>query len=363
VTTHTIKKELSEEELEVYSRQIVLSDIGYEGQLKLRNAKVCVIGLGGLGCPTSFQLTAMGVGYLRLVDRDVVERSNLHRQYLYDVNSLGYPKVEVAAKKLNELNPDVEMDLVPLSLNVDNAEDVIRGVDVVIDGLDRIEPRYVINRACVKLRIPYAFGAAIESFGNVTMIVPNETPCLECFYLDLRDEVLPTCAIAGVHPSVLGIVSSLQVSEAIRLIIGEKPHLANKFLYCDLRNMAFDEITISRLEECPVCGVKPASPPRPLRRKFIEEVCGRGGKKVYVITPRENLEINMEDLYKLILGKQLSIKVRANLGITFNLNQKIAVSILKSGIMIVEGLNREEQAFELYKTVIDDLGVPWSRVE
>lgn len=356
------KKELSEEELEVYSRQIVLSDIGYEGQLKLRNAKICIIGLGGLGCPTAIQLTAMGVGYLRLVDRDVVERSNLHRQHLYDVNSLGYPKVEVAAKKLNELNPDVEMDLVPLSLNVDNAEDVIKGVDVVIDGLDRIEPRYVINRACVKLRIPYVFGAAIESFGNVSTIVPNDTPCLECFYPDLHDEVLPTCAIAGVHPSVLGIVSSLQVSEAIRLIIGEKPHLINKLLYCDLRNMAFDEIPVARLEACPVCG-KSTNPPRPLRRKFIEEVCGRGGKRVYVIVPKENLEINMEDLHRLLIGKQLPIKVRANLGITFNINQKIAVSVLKSGIMIVEGANQEEQAFELYKTVINDLGISWSSVE
>jgi adenylyltransferase/sulfurtransferase len=155
----TIDKEFSDKEIEFYSRQIVLKDIGYAGQLKLKNAKVCVVGLGGLGCPIATQLTAMGVGYLRLIDRDVIELSNLQRQHLYGPKFVGYPKVEVAAKRLEELNPYIDIEPLPISLNERNVEKFLKGMDVVIDGLDRMDVRYAVNRACIKLKIPYIFGA------------------------------------------------------------------------------------------------------------------------------------------------------------------------------------------------------------
>jgi adenylyltransferase/sulfurtransferase len=147
-------KDISEKELEFYSRQIVLSEIVYKGQMKLKNAKVCLVGLGGLGSPAALQLAAMGVGYLRLVDHDVVELSNLQRQHLYGVNFVGYPKVEAAAKRLHELNPNIEIEPLPLSLNVNNAEDIVSDMDVVVDGLDRMSPRYAVNKACLKLEVP-----------------------------------------------------------------------------------------------------------------------------------------------------------------------------------------------------------------
>ncbi|MGD9134167.1 MAG: HesA/MoeB/ThiF family protein, partial [Desulfobacterales bacterium] len=151
-------KELTDKELETYSRQIVLADIGYDGQLKLRNARACLIGVGGLGSPIATQLVGMGIGYLRIVDRDIVSRSDLHRQHLYDADCVGLPKVEVARQKLNKLNPDVMLEAIPESLNSINAEELIDGMDVVIDGLDRPEPRYLVNRICNKLKIPYVFG-------------------------------------------------------------------------------------------------------------------------------------------------------------------------------------------------------------
>jgi adenylyltransferase/sulfurtransferase len=141
-----MKNELTDEELETYSRQVVLADIGYDGQLKLRNAKVCLvclIGVGGLGAPVALKLAGMGIGFLRIVDRDIVSRSDLHRQHLYDAQCVGQPKVEVAWRKLSQLNPDVELEPVPESLNSINAEELIAGMDVVIDGLDRPEPRYI----------------------------------------------------------------------------------------------------------------------------------------------------------------------------------------------------------------------------
>ncbi len=355
---------LSDDELERYSRQIVFSDIGYTGQLKLRNAKVCIIGMGGLGCPIATQLTAMGIGYLRLVDRDVVEKSNLHRQYLYDVKSLGYPKVEVAAQKLKDLNPDVKIDPVPMSLNVDNAVEIIKGVDIVMDGLDSMETRYAINRACVKLKIPYIFGAAIMNYGNLSTIIPGETPCLECFFPDIKDNMLPTCGTAGVHPSVLGIVSSLQISEATRIIVGGKPHLTNKLLFVDLERIALQELDITRMENCPICGVKPSKSPQQLKRRFVEEICGRSGKRAFVIIPKENLELNIKDLYRFLRKRGAKISVMADLGLTFLYDQNVSASILKSGVMIAKGLSGEKDAIKIYSEVIKDgLNIPWSRIQ
>lgn len=357
------RKELSEEELEFYSRQIALKDLGYEGQLKLRGAKACIVGLGGLGSNVATKLAAMGVGHLRLVDRDVVELSNLQRQHLYSVYSIGFPKVEVAAKKLGALNPNVEIEPLALSLNVDNAEDIIRDMDVVVDGLDRMKPRYAINRACIKLKTPYVFGSAIMTFGNVSTIIPGETPCLECFYGNLKDEKLPTCAVVGVHPSIIGVVASAEAAEAIRILTGAEPRLASTLLYCDIGYMTMDEIQVSRLETCPVCGSKPRGPPTSIRRELVEEICGRGGKRTFVITPRENLELKMADLNKFIEKKGFKIKVRADLGITFSPNRKVTASVLKSGIMITEGINEKGKALKLYNILIEGLSVPWSRVK
>jgi len=351
-----VSQRLTEEQLETYSRQIVLRDIGYEGQLKLRRAKACIVGLGGLGCPSAVQLTAMGVGGLRLVDRDVVERSNLQRQHLYDVESIGYPKVEVAAERLKKLNPDVDMEPLPLSLNADNVEEILEGVDVVVDGLDRMGPRYAINRACVKLKIPYIFGAAIESSGNVSTIIPYQTPCLECFLPELDDESLPTCAVVGVHPAVIGIVSSLEVAEAVKVIIGNTPQLANKLLYCDLRNMSFEKISVSRAEECPVCGIDPTKQPAPLKWTFVEEVCGRGGKRTFVVNPQQNLALNLNALYRVLRKNGFAVKVKARLGLTFEYSKNVKVSLLKSGVMIVERAENQDHVVKIYRELVGEGG-------
>ena len=195
-----MKHELTDPELEIYARQIVLENIGYDGQLKLRNAKACIIGLGGLGSLVALKLVGMGIGYLRIVDRDIVSRSDLHRQYLYDADSVSQPKVEVALRKLSRLNPDVTIDPFPETLHSTNVNEIVKGVDVVVDGLDSPEPRYLINRTCNKLEIPYVFGAAIQVLGNVSTIVPDKTVCLECFMPGIKDGDLPKCGVVGVHP-------------------------------------------------------------------------------------------------------------------------------------------------------------------
>ncbi len=357
-------KGLSDEELEYHSRQIVLADIGYDGQLRLGNARVCIVGLGGLGCPAATQLAAMGVGYLRLIDYDVVELSNLQRQHLYDIKSVGYPKVEVAAKRLRELNPYIEIEPLPLSVNANNAEDAIRAMDLVVDGLDRMSSRYALNRACVKTGVPYVFGAAIMTFGNVSTIIPGQTPCLECFQAGFEDSMLPTCAAVGVHPSITNVVASIEVSEATRIILGERPVLANKVLHCDIWQMEFEEVKISKAEDCPVCGSKPSRPPLALEQQLVAELCAREGKRTFVITPKENLALDMDQLYSLLVGNGFEVKVKAALGITFDSAPMAAGSVLKSGIMIIQGATDEQEVREFYdKLVIDGLRVSRSKVE
>jgi adenylyltransferase/sulfurtransferase len=364
VTTKKRYKELTDEELETYSRQIVLADIGYDGQLKLRNAKVCLVGVGGLGSPVALKLVGMGIGYLRFIDRDIVSRSDLHRQHLYDTESIGMPKVEVAYQKLSRLNPDVILDPVPESLNSMNAEELISGMDVVIDGLDRPEPRYIVNRTCNHLKIPYVFGAAIEAFGNVSTILPGQTFCLECFMPGLKDEDLPVCGVVGVHPSVIGIVSSLQVSEAVRVMIGQEPKLFNKLLYVDLREFEFNILDIPSEESCKVCGTEPDGAPMDVADRFFEETCARDGRRNFVISPKKRVALDMEQLRTVVKDKGLQIKSSGLFGINFQKSEQLSACILKSGIMIAQTPPQMEDdlkhdALATFRSIlIDGLGLP-----
>jgi molybdopterin/thiamine biosynthesis adenylyltransferase len=357
-------KKLTEKELETYSRQIVLADIGYDGQLKLRNSKACLIGIGGLGSPVAAQLVAMGLGTLRFVDRDIVSRSDLHRQYLYDAASVGMPKVEIAQQKLSKLNPDVKLDPIAESLNSINAEELLGGMDVVIDGLDRPEPRYLLNRACNKLKIPYVFGAAIEAFGNVSTLLPGQTFCLECFMPGLKDENLPACGVVGVHPSVVAIVSSLQVSEAVRLLIGQQPKLFNKLFYIDLREFEFNILDLKAVDTCRVCGDHPDGPPAQIKDRLFEETCARDGRRNFVVSPKQRLNISLKKLGKVLKQKGFAVRSAGQFGTTFNPGQEIQACILKSGIMIAQTppqmqANIKKKVFEIYRSImVDGLGLP-----
>jgi adenylyltransferase/sulfurtransferase len=319
--------------------------------------------LGGLGAQIAPKLVGMGIGYLRLVDRDIVSRSDLHRQYLYDVDSVGQPKVEVALKKLNRLNPDVKLDPFPESLNSSNTAEVISGVDVVLDGLDRPETRYLVNRTCNTLKIPYIFGGAIAAFGNVTTIVPGQTVCLECFMSGLKDEDLPKCGVLGVHPSVLGIVTAMQVSEAVRLLLGQEPKLLNKLLFIDLREMRFDTVDLSTAKGCPVCESGQTGTPAPISDRLFEETCARDGRRNFIISPKEKIEIDLEQLRVIVDRRGFHIKTSGIFGITFEQSDDVLTSVLKSGTMIVQTSpnlkeSPKEEVLETYRSIlVDGLGL------
>lgn len=358
-----MREELAEKELDIYSRQIALSDIDYQGQLKLRNSEVAIVGLGGLGSHIAQKCAGMGVGRIRLIDRDIVSRSDLHRQYLYDVDSLGLPKVEIAKRRLKSINPDVELIPIPESINPSNTERLIKGVDLVLDGLDGPEARYLVNRACVKLKIPFIFGAAIETYGNIAPIIPGETFCLECFMPGLRDEDLPKCAVVGVHPSALGIITSIQVYEAIRILTGKEPVLKNRLLYVELKELRFQSLRIEKSESCAVCGGKSDKKPAQIRERLIEETCSRDGKRNFVVSPRRYVDIDIKSVKESIVHKKYKIINEGSTGVSFELPNGISISMLKSGIIIAQADPHTEgeilkHILDEYRFIIRSLGLP-----
>ena len=352
-----MQKELTDIELDTYSRQIVLADIGYDGQQRLRGARACIVGMGGLGSPTALKLVGMGIGHLRMIDRDIVSRSDLHRQHLYDADAIGQPKVEIALRKLSRLNPDVRLEALAESVNSNNVHELIREMDIVIDGLDRPETRYLINRVCHQSKIPYIFGAAIEAFGNVTTIVPGRTACLECFMPGLRDEDLPACGIVGVYPPVLGVVSSVQVSEAVRVLGGREPKLSNRLFYVDLREFAFHILDIPASKTCKVCGGEAAGPPEKIYDRYYEETCARDGRRNFILTPAKRIELDMAELQAILKKRGLKIDTCSAFGITFEPACDIKTCILKSGLMIAQTPPRFEEdvkteLFEIYRSIL-----------
>ncbi len=332
-----------------YSRFTALSDVGEEGLHRLHKAKVAVVGVGGLGCVSALQLASFGIGVLRIVDRDIVELSNLQRQHLYTEESIGLPKVEAAIKRLQELNPDVSVEAVALSVSEATAERIVEGMDVVIDGLDRFAPRYAINRACVKHNIPYVFAGALASSGNMTTIVPGETPCLECFLGEVDDEQ-PTCATVGIYSTILGVIGNLQVHEALRLILGKPPKLANKLLYFDIETLDFHLIPISINNDCPVCGENAEGKEIPPDSGVsVTKLCDEDSFLVHAIVPTA---IDIKQASK-ILKKHYQIIGKSALGIQIQFTPEIQVSVVGEGNILVKGVSSPEEAETIYHQIID----------
>ena len=343
--------ELSSKDLERYSRQVMLEEIGYEGQLKLKKAKVCVVGIGGLGNPISTRLVAMGIGNIRLVDRDVVELSNLHRQTMFDESDIGQIKVEAAAKKLKKLNPDVSVEALPVSVNDYTALDIVEGCDVVIDALDSVNARYSLNKACVAKKIPFVTGAAVGVSGQVFTILPNQTACYHCLFPALDEDSMPTCSIEGVHPAILSIIGGIEVAEAVKIITDKKPNLANRILHVDLENLEFVNTRTCKVDECPVCGSGKIEETKK-EELIIEELCGRsGGKRTFSITPTKMFNLDVEKITSIATRNGFKIQNQGEMGLSLSTDTKNA-SFLKSGSAVIVGEKDEEAAIAIYKTLI-----------
>jgi molybdopterin-synthase adenylyltransferase len=368
--------DLKTEDLQRYSRQIMLEEIGFVGMEKIRKAKICVVGVGGIGNPVVTQLVAMGIGKIKIVDRDVIEISNLHRQHIYTEADIGRVKVEAAKDRLIQINPNVEIEALPISVTKYTAEKIIEGYDIVVDALDSIDARYALNDACIHLKIPLIYAGALGMLGSVCTIIPNETACLRCMFPALAEDDMPTCSTEGVHPSILYLVGGIQVSEVVKIVTGQKPTLLNKLMYIDLNDLSFDKILMYRQDDCPSCGPKRNLAEQVSRKQdqtqiqvkeqglqqelIIEELCGRDrGKRTYTVTPAEvtnplsllGVEKNAEQL-------GYTVKNRGKLGITAISNgserEQLSVSFMTTGAATIVGAKNEEDALSIYKRFVSD---------
>jgi len=330
-----------------YSRQTILKELGKKGQKKLSRARVAVVGVGGLGSVSSLYLALSGVGYLRLIDQDTVETHNLHRQILYNSEDLHYPKVEIAAKRLKKLNPLIEVEAIAENVNSGNVERLLRRVDCVVDGLDNMSTRYLVNRTCVKLKIPYVFGAAVGLEGNLSVFAPPETGCLECLMPNLSDNDLQTCNHRGVIGATPGIIGSLQAMETIKLLTNIGTTLKGKLLVCDFNDLDFTTVDIAKSTRCPVCQNDASKVGGGARLVWL---CG---KDTANINPHELMRINLEEVYP-IINRLFNVHIKSQLALMFTY-KTYEVSLFTGGRMLIKGVTEEKTALDVYREILEKL--------
>jgi sulfur-carrier protein adenylyltransferase/sulfurtransferase len=253
-----VTAELSKDEILRYSRHLIMPEVGTEGQLKLKAAKVLLVGTGGLGAPLGLYLAAAGVGRIGLVDFDVVDFTNLQRQVIHGTSDVGRKKLDSAADRMHEINPFVRIDKYEVALSSENALDILRDYDIVVDGTDNFPTRYLVNDACVLLGKPNVYGSIFRFEGQATVFAYEGGPCYRCLYPEPPPPgLVPSCAEGGVLGILPGTIGLIQATETVKLILGIGEPLVGRLLLYDALAMRFRELKLRRNPECPVCGDHP----------------------------------------------------------------------------------------------------------
>jgi len=284
IPTDTMRQEevkLSKEEIQRYSRHLIMPEVGMEGQLKLKRARVLTIGTGGLGAPLGLYLAAAGVGHLGLVDFDVVDSSNLQRQVTFTTADVGKPKSEAAKARLSALNPSIEIVSYETRLTSDNALELFRDYDIIVDGTDNFPTRFLVNDACILLGKPNVYGSIFRFEGQATVFGYPDGPCYRCLYPEPPPPgLVPSCAEGGVLGVLPGIIGSIQAMETIKLILGTGEPLVGRLLLFDALAMRFRELKLRKNPDCPMCGNH-----RTITTHIdYEEVCGIRGEEAPAMT-------------------------------------------------------------------------------
>ena len=282
---------LSNDEILRYSRHLIMPEIGMEGQLKLKRAKVLLVGTGGLGAPLGLYLAAAGVGRIGVVDFDKVDFTNLQRQIMFGTSDVGRPKIEAAGERLGNLNPEIRLDRYETALTSENALEIIRDYDIVADGSDNFPTRYLVNDACVLLGKPNIYGSIFRFEGQASIFGAPGGPCYRCLYPEPPPPgLVPSCAEGGVLGVLPGIIGSIQAMETLKLILGKGEPLIGRLLLFDALGMKFRELKLRKNAHCPICGEHPTI------TKLLDyaEFCGIRGEEapaahstVPEMTPRE----------------------------------------------------------------------------
>ena len=335
---------------ERYSRQVLFPEIGRAGQEKLINARVLLVGAGALGASHAEMLARAGVGLLRIVDRDFVEFTNLQRQTLYKESDAAerLPKAVAAKNRIAEINSEVEVDAIIADINNSNIETLIDDVDLVLDGTDNFQIRYLLNDACVKHGVTWIYGAAVSSYGTTMTIIPGETPCLRCIFSDMPDAgSSPTCDTSGVIMPIIATVAATQVTEAIKLLVGDRDSLHGSLLQFDMWANDRQRIKLNSPDpDCKTCGRHIYEFLDAEAQEFSAVLCGRDAVQVSPAKPTNiDLVRLAEKLSPVADVKQNEYLVRFSSGDN-------EITVFADGRAIVKGTDDAAHARSLYARFI-----------
>ncbi|MDH5560666.1 MAG: HesA/MoeB/ThiF family protein [Deltaproteobacteria bacterium] len=248
----------TDEQLDRYARHILLTEMDLDGQEKLANSKVLIIGAGGLGSPAALYLAGAGIGTIGIVDNDTVDLSNIHRQIAHFTKDVNVSKVESAAEKMQAINPDVEIITYKDFVTSENIVEIIRGYDFVLDGTDNFSAKFLINDACVMENIPYSHGGILRFTGQAMTVIPGKSACFRCVFREPPPpNLIPTCLETGVLGPVVGILGTIQATETLKHLTGVGEVLANQLLSFEAKGMDFRKVRVKKDKNCPLCGEHP----------------------------------------------------------------------------------------------------------
>jgi molybdopterin/thiamine biosynthesis adenylyltransferase len=343
-----IEMKIADKQRERYSRLLALRDFTEDDMEAIMRSTVSVVGAGGLGSPALRLLTAIGFGNIRIIDRDIVELSNIQRQTIYNTEDIGSPKALMAATNLGKMNPEVHFDTFPISIQDENAVEILEGSDIIIDGLDSFKARRVVNRASLRLKIPYIFAGAIEYYANLSTFIPGKTGCLHCLMGDAEDNPDNTCEQVGVSPTLLSLAAAVQVNEAVRIAIGKQPSLANRLMTIDSSSLSFDFFDIGRVDNCPQCSGTASEEIKTTNSLNVTSLCSES----FNISPSKVLSIDLEKV-----SNNLKLPDEFKLNKRFLIVKKSSgekITLMATGSAIIKGASSAEDALRLYRAILPE---------
>jgi adenylyltransferase/sulfurtransferase len=334
-----------------YSRQILLPEIGEVGQERLLAASVSVVGCGALGSVIASTLVRAGVGRVRVIDRDYIELNNLQRQTLFDEEDIarGLPKAIAAAEKLRQVNSQVTVEPVVTDVNPDNVERLIGDVDLVVDGTDNFEIRFLLNDACVKHGVPWVYGGVLATYGMIRAMIPHHTPCFRCMLTQLPPPgSTPTCDTAGVLSTAVNVIASLEVTEGLKILLGKEKELYGGLLYVDVWAGVFERVDVGKVNGvCPVCDLGQYEFLEARQGTYLTSLCGREAVQVNV---RGEAELSFPALAQRLApaGEVRYNEYMLRLRVGSDSHRRYELTVFPDGRAIVKGTTDEAVARTLY---------------
>lgn len=333
-----------------YHRQEIFYPIGVEGQKKLSRGRVCIIGIGALGSAIANNLARAGVGYLRLIDRDIVELTNLQRQVLFTEKDAEdqIPKAVAAKDHLTEINSEIELDPMIVDVNPHNIEKLIEGVDVVVDGTDNLEIRYLLNEACDKHGIRWVYGGVVGSGGMVMNILPGEGPCLQCLLGEFpEDGTYDTCDTVGVISPITTIVAAYETAETMKMLIGDDDTLVRQAISLDTWDSFTEFFDVDKDPECPVCGKHNYSRLEHKQKNYTASLCGHNA---YQITPEDDGSFDYDHVVEKL--REMGELEKKKFFTTFK-DDNADLKLFPDGRAIINDAKSGEEAQEIYSRYIE----------